>query len=471
MAQDSNATPEGSPPQEASATDAPKAELSLRETIHLMLHASRGYWLVNLVNFADGIAYFGILTLLVLYLGQSIHMSDAWAGRAVSFFTGSVTLFMLAGGFIPDKFGVRKALTIALAILLLGRLLLVLAPTAGSGVGVQVLAWSSLLLMGLGSGIIQPTLYAGGKEYTDPRTAAVTFSLIYAIMNLGIVAENFLSPFIRTDAPFLHLGGWRMNGLGLGISGVFWFCLAVTAAALTLKLLFFTRKVEQTDRVVFQTEEQKKAAPQQSWWTKIRELPLFDPRFAYFIFMLLPVQTLFAHQWLTIPDYIMRAYPPEVGAKYEWIAGINPFIIVIFVPLISTLTRKVNVLTMMIIGTTVSAAITFILVPGPNLARLLLYSVIFSFGEAAWSSRFYEYVAQIAPPGKVGSYMGMAGIPWFLAKFTTGLYSGVLLEKFVPAVGVQNTSTLWLIYALIACISPVGLALAKKWLDRGMIQV
>lgn len=448
-----------------------KEDLSLRETIRLLLKGSRGFWLVNLVNFGDGVAYFGILTLLVLYLGQSIHMSDAWAGRAVSFFTGSVTLFMLAGGFIPDKFGVRRALTLALVILLGGRLLLLAAPGAGSGAWAQAIAWISLLLMGLGSGIMQPTLYAGGKEYTDPRTAAVTYSLIYAIMNLGIVAENFLSPFIRTSTPFIHVGGVNINGLGKGISGVFWFCSGVTLLVLISKLLFFTRRVEQTDRVVFQTAEEKAEQPHQSWWSKIRELPLFDPRFAFFIFILLPVQTLFAHQWLTIPDYIMRAYPPEVGAKYEWISGINPFIIVIFVPLISALTRKANVLTMMIIGTTISAAITFVLVPGPGLARLLIYCLIFSFGEAAWSSRFYEYVAQIAPPGKVGSYMGMAGIPWFLAKFTTGLYSGVLLEKFVPAGGPHDTSTLWLIYSVIACASPIGLVLARKWLNQGMIKV
>jgi POT family proton-dependent oligopeptide transporter len=338
---------------------------------------------------------------------------------------------------------------------------------AGVGTTAQVCSWLSLALMAMGSGILQPALYAGAKEYTDPRTAAVTFSLVYAIMNFGIVAENIVSPFIRTDTTFLHLGGVTVNGLGKGINGVFWFCIGVTVLVLISQLLFFTRKVEQRDRVgaVEKTAAQKKHDAETNFWQKFRALPLFDPRFAFFIFILLPVQTLFAHQWLTIPDYIMRSYPPEVGSRYEWIAGINPFIIVIFVPLISALTRKAKVLTMMVIGT----AITFILVPGPGLARLLIYSVIFSFGEAVWSSRFYEYVARLAPPGKVGSYMGMAGIPWFLAKFTTGLYSGLLLEKFVPQGGAHDTGTLWLIYGLIACLSPIGLVLGRKWMERGML--
>jgi proton-dependent oligopeptide transporter, POT family len=448
-----------------------KEDISLRETIRLLLKASKGFWLVNMVNFGDGIAYFGILNLLVLFLGKDVGMSDAWSGRAVSFFTGAVTLFMFGMGFLSDKLGVRKALRLSLVVMLVGRVLLVIAPDiAGPGVGAQSFAWLSLLLMALGSGMLQPTLYAGAKEYTDPRTAAVTFSLVYAIMNFGIAAEGLVSPYIRTDTPFIHLGSFTLNGLGKGYSGVFWFCAGFTALMLVLTTLLFTKKVEQHDRigVVEQTAAEKKHDADTNFWQKLRELPLFNARFAFFIFILLPVQTLFAHQFLTIPDYIMRAFPASVGARYEWIVGINPVIIVIFVPLISALTRKAKVLNMMIIGTTISAAITFILVPGPNLAALLIYTIVFSFGEAVWSSRFYEYVATLAPAGKVGAYMGLAGIPWFLAKFTTGLYSGLFLEKFVPTTGVQDTSTLWLIYGIIACMSPIGLLLGKRWMEKGV---
>src|SRR5690606_16057520 len=38
------------------------------------------------------------------------------------------------------------------------------------------------------------------------------------------------------------------------------------------------------------------------------EHPFRDKRFTYFIFILIPVQTLFAHNWLTIPYYPDRAY-------------------------------------------------------------------------------------------------------------------------------------------------------------------
>ena len=60
--------------------------------------------------------------------------------------------------------------------------------------------------------------------------------------------------------------------------------------------------------------------------------------------------------------------------------------------------------------------------------------------------------------------MGLAGIPWFLAKFTTGLYSGKMLSIFVPAEGARDSSTLWLIYTLTACVTPLILILARRWL-------
>jgi len=426
-------------------------QLSLRENFRILFRASKGFWLVNVVNFGDGIAYFGILTLLTLFLDRNVGFSDQMTGISVSVFTGLVTLFMLGGGFISDKLGVRRTLTLTLLIIGLGRVILVLSPVGFFGLSPKVASWVGLIIMAVGEGIIQPALYAGVKEYTDPRTATIGYSLLYSIMNLGIVAENFVSPFVRGR---------------FGIDGVFWMCIYITGLMLISQVSFFTRRVEKTDRVMI--DAPKVEGPKLSIKQRLQELPFLNPRFLFFIFVLLPVRTLFAHQWLTLPHYVMRAFPAAVGARYEWFQGLNPFVIVIFVPLIAAFTRKAKVLTMMIIGTTLSAAVTFILVPGPNLSTLILYVVLFSLGEAVWSSRFLEYVADIAPPGKVGAYMGIAGVPWFMAKFTTGFYSGFMLERFCPEGGPFDTGTMWLMYAIIACISPIGLVAARKWIGKGV---
>ena len=435
--------------------------LTLRENLRILFSASRAFWLVNLVNFGDGIAYFGVLNLLTLFLHRDAGFSDHATGIAVSVFTGLVTLCMFGGGFVSDRLGVRHALTLSLGGVLVGRVLMTLSP--GVGGAATPMLWSGLVVMGIAEGIIQPALYAGVKEFTDPRTATIGYSLLYSIMNLGIAAETFVSPFIRVGGP---AGSGSTAGLGWGITGVFWVMIVVTVVMLAANVLLFTRRVEQRDRTVAYVV--KSEHDSRTLAEKLRALPFLDPRFIFFIFILLPVRTLFAHQWLTLPDYVMRCFPSAVGARYEWFQGLNPAVIVIFVPLIAALTRKVNIITMMILGTAVSAVTTFILVPGPNLTTLIVYVLLFSFGEAMWSSRFLEYVADLAPAGQVGAYMGLAGIPWFLAKATTGLYSGPMIARFLPEHGPQDSGTMWLVYGCIAMISPVGLLIGRRWVQRGV---
>jgi len=426
-------------------------ELTLKENFKILFGASRAFWLVNLVNFGDGVAYFGILNLLTLFIQHDVGFNDHLTTISVSLFTGGVTLFMFGGGFVSDHFGVRKALSLAILTLLIGRIFLVVSPLTGGGME-NVSLWLGLFLMALATGVLQPALYAGVKEFTDPRTATIGYGLLYAIMNLGGVADAGISPLIRQRYE---------------ISGVYWFLIGITAILLISNLTLFSRKVEARDRVL---DYVKKDAEEENlpFLEKVKALPFFDLRFIFFIFVLLPVRTLFAHQFLTIPHYIIRCFPAAVGARLEWFQGLNPLIIVIFVPLIAALTRKVSVITMMIIGTTVSALTTFILVPGPHLSTLILYVILFSFGEAIWSSRFLEWVADLAPTGKVGAYMGLAGIPWFLAKATTGFYAGTMLSIFIPENGPHNSGTLWLFYAIIACISPIGLLIGKKWMEKGV---
>lgn len=445
-------------------SEKPTEDLSLAESLQVLVRASRAFWLVNLVNFGDGIAYFGILTLLTRFLGTRLQMGDWLSGFTVSMFTGLVTLFMVGGGFVSDRLGVRRALTWSLGVVGIGRLLLTISPTVNDVWYAQVTAWSGLVLMAAGTGVMQPALYAGVKEYTDERTATIGYSLLYAIMNLGIVAENFVSPWVRTDEVFVDRFGVKIVGLGWGIDGVFWMCVWMTALMLLVHMMLFTRHVEEVECVAPHLVAEADHRP---WHERLMDLPFLDARFMFFIFILLPVRTLFAHQFLTMPDYVFRCFPVEVNARFEWISALNPLIIVVCVPTIAAATRRVRVIDMMIYGTLVTAVSTFLLVPGPNLTLLLSYTVLFSLGEALWSSRFLEYVADLAPPGKVGAYMGLANIPWFFAKFTTGLYSGKMLAWFVPAQGLQSPGTLWLIYACMACVSPVGLVLARRWILQG----
>jgi len=199
--------------------------------------------------------------------------------------------------------------------------------------------------------------------------------------------------------------------------------------------------------------------------------PFRDKRFTFFVFILIPVQTLFAHNWLTIPYYLDRAFQGTLISQYfEVFSNLNPILIFVLTPIIAGLTAKADVYKMMIYGTMVMALPTFLLAFGPNIYLFLIYVLGMTIGEAMWSPRFLQWIAEIAPEGKVGLYMGVGQFPWFLDKVFTGFYSGYFLEKYCPK-GVlpedMHTGTMWFIYGVIAIITPISLMIAKNWMMKG----
>jgi proton-dependent oligopeptide transporter, POT family len=484
----------------------------------------RGLWYVIGAFMADSIAYFGILTLMTTYLSADLRWPDAYASIGVSIFTMAVTLFMLGLGSFAESFGLRRAIAIALLLNTVGRAIYCVlpgCPAAFATVGVL----GSLLLVAAGSGILMPVCYSGVKQFTNEKTNSMGYAMIYALMNLGIFLVGALSAWIRPGvqdvlnwqdvtaqtaiSPLASgigaAGGpalgstvygvslasqavkpaaandpilcWLTSFSNSGVNAVNWVCCGVTVLTLLIFLMLMTRTV-QSGRLRPESSATPATGPRPGLAARFRsylsEGPFGNARFLFFIFMLLPVQTLFAHQWLTMPEYILRAYPKDVNDKMEWLVNwINPLIIFFCVPLAAMLTKRFHVFTVMIVGSFVSAAPTFLLSLGPDAKTLIAYFVLFSLGEALWQPRFLEYASELAPPGRVAQYMGLAQVPWLLAKGTTGFYSGYLLATYCPKdTPPENlqTGTLWFIYACIAMTSPIGLWLAREWVQRGLHQ-
>ncbi|MEK7708072.1 MAG: MFS transporter [Verrucomicrobiota bacterium] len=463
---------------------APSAVRNFVTSFTDILRCPRALWLVIGAFVVDSAAYFGVLTLMTTYLSTDLGWGDKWAGVTVSVFTMLITLLMLGLGSIAEGFGLRRAIIAALVMTVVGRLLYCLSPGLAGAPLVAVAVIVSLMVIASGEAILQPVCYSGIKQYTDEKTSSMGYGLIYAVMNLGIVGIATLSSWIRpavqgikegkaSEHPGIFLN-WLASFSSTGVQAVNWTCLGVTVLTLLLFLAFFTRKTEAAKVRPDTAEEQRKTNTTpisiriKSYFT---EGPFSNTRFVFFIFMLLPVRTLFAHQWLTMPQYIMRAYNKDVADHMEWLVNwINPGIIFFGVPLAVAFTRHINVYKMMVIGTLVSALPTFLLCGGPNLTMLITYFVVFSIGEALWSARFLEYASELAPPGRVAQYMGLANIPWLLAKGTTGFYSGWMLANYCPdktPPAELHTGTMWLIYSFIAMSSPLGLWLARKWVMAG----
>lgn len=510
----------------------------LGTTFVAFFKAPRALWGVNIPYVLEGLVYFGILTVLGKYGSENVGLTDPQAGWVYGGVTGGITFAMLLLGGVSDKIGVRRSLALALFMMMLGRAIVAFSGTVDLGQGITSPMFftmcAGLLLMVAAYGLYQPAAYAGVKRYTNPQTAAVGYAVVYALMNLGAFFSGFISSntrhaFENTFPPngitavfwvYTFLTGVAVLSTLLIITkktdrlaveriarentemndsqekknsaqkspekktdNGFLYLLVVLFAAVIGYYLYLntTQQIGQVPQGLLTTHafyiSMLTLIGVVGIWEFLRKRPdhpFRDVRFVFFIFILIPVQTLFAHNWLTLPYYLDRAFTGTVVSDYfEVFSNLNPILIFIFAPLIAALTARANVYRMMIIGTFVMAAPTFLLVTGPNVVVLLSYILLMTIGEAMWQPRFLQWIAEIAPEGKTGAYMGIGQLPWFLTKVITSLYSGYFIANYVPKPEENlplRTEQMWLFYAFIAIISPIALVLAKKWMEKGMRQ-
>lgn len=433
-----------------------------------LAHTSRALFGLNLSYVLEGLTYFGVVGLLAIFFNEFIKLDDIDAGRMVGFLTAGITLAMLFLGATVDWIGVRKALLAALTLMLVGRVILTMSPETGStGLWGTAHVFSMLGLLGiiLGYGIYQPAAYAAVKKFTTEKTSAMGYAMLYALMNLGGFLPGIISPPVRK---------------AFDITGVFWVYVGLTVVGIFVVWTIMSKKAvklaiqgaseETKEKVAAEEDEMGDMTFKDKAKYYFKNFPIRDGRFMFFIFILIFVQTLFAHNWLTLPMYTSRAFDGFVQDNFEFFVNLNPILIFILTPMVTALTSKKNAYTMMIIGTFVMASPTFILAMGPSMNTLLAYLIIMTIGEAMWQPRFLQWVAEIAPKGMTGIYMGIGQFPWFLTKVITSLYSGWFLTQYCPIdtpPSEMNTEWMWLIYGGIALVSPVGLFLARKWMMKG----
>ncbi len=506
-----------------------------------LARAPRALWGVNLAYCLEGWVYFGMLGYLAIHFSDFVFKGvanpDVQSHHMVGILTAGITLSMFFFGSVADRKGVRKTLIMAFVLLLAGRIIWSSAayvfPEPGLRSGMHITTTIGIILVVLGYGLYQPAAYAGVRQFSSPKTAAMNYAMLYALMNLGGWLPSFFTP-IREH---------------YGITGAFWVYTGITLVALLATLVILTpgvakRAIERAQRERAEAAETKEAAARETtgeadaapapapapleedrripvhlWialpfigWVVVAFLrslvgvvlpspwdwslslgalgivavvvltrraftrkayvwlanhPLTDGKFFFFIFILFFVQTLFTYNWLVLPQYLERAFSGTVvGDNYEAFANFNPLLIFFGVPMVAALTQKAKVYKMMVLGTAVMAAPAFLLSLGTSLPLLLGYLVLMTLGEAMWQPRFLQYAAEIAPEGRTGAYMGVAQFPWYMTKMLVPLYSGDLMQKFVPAEGPQHPETLWLISAIIAMLTPLGLFLAKNWVGK-----
>ena len=208
-----------------------------------------------------------------------------------------------------------------------------------------------------------------------------------------------------------------------------------------------------------------------------------EGRYLIFLFLMAGFWTSFNQIFITLPEYIRdyvdtsdlvgivetfmgwfgadpatwtRALLDKGQIKPEYLINLNAGAIILFQVLISWLIRKTTPLTSIIAGVAVTVgSFAFYLVNRSGWV-IVAAIVVFSVGEMLASPRSKEYAGRIAPPEKVGMYMGYFYWCVALGNLFGGLLSGVSYGYFGPN-GIDRPDGMWVLFAFLAATTAAGL--------------
>ena len=462
----------------------------------------RELYLMFFTKVTEYSAYGAAQMAFILYLHNDVGLSDVAAGSYIGAWSLILSAMTMMVGAVCDAVGIKKTLLLGCYLLLFSRFFM---PFFTDIYLVTILGFVPLAL---GIAITGPVLSVGIKKFTTTEAAALGFGLFYTMMNVGWAIGGAVFDAVR--GAFGDGQVHEVPGTGFEIStyqiifAVGFFLTLPDLIAISfmrpnvemtdagIRFLDIRKAVQGRNALVTMAQSMREAAVDTG---RMMKTVFVEKAFWIFIFlvgMLVFVRLTFYHFHYTFPTYGIRIFGEGAPVGNVW-GVLNPVLIVFLVPLFAALTRRVRSYKMMLIGTIVSVGSVFIATlpaemfaplvdsvigelvfdrwlglaeeaRNPYYLVLILFIIVFTVGEAIWSPRLMQFSAEIAPPGKEGSYIAMAYLPYFGAKFLAGPMSGWLIATYVPEgqESYPGHTMVWLWIGLVAAISPAALLVFRR---------
>lgn len=147
----------------------------------------KGLYALALANTGERFGYYTMLAIFTLFLQAKFGFTEGTALSIYGGFLAAVYFMPFPGGVLADKFGFGKMITIGIAIMFCGYLLLAV-PTGMDGMAKFVM-FGALFLIACGTGLFKGNLQVlVGNLYDAPEYSAkrdTAFSLFYMAINIG----------------------------------------------------------------------------------------------------------------------------------------------------------------------------------------------------------------------------------------------------------------------------------------------
>jgi proton-dependent oligopeptide transporter, POT family len=405
----------------------------------------RVFWVANVMELFERAAYYGLNSVLAIYLTDSIADHGlGFSEQSVGFLQGLIYALTyvvpILGGALADRYGYRRMLLVAFSLLSAGYFLSGQMTAYGA-------VFASLLVMATGAGLFKPIISGTLARTTTEKNSGFGFGIYYWMINLGA----FLAPLVVSE---LKGFSWSLVFVASSL-----YC-----ALMLIPTLFIYRdppRPESTRRI---REVLSGAA-----------MVLADARFMLMIFVysgfwILYFQNFGSVLWF-LRDFIDPAPVNALFASFgiglqfgaEHVTVINAGTIILLQVLVSRIVRDLPALPTMIAGMFIGTLGFLCLAFAGNIWIFILGITVFSIGEMTAHPKYYSYVGLIAPADKKAVYMGYAFLYGVIGSLVGSSAGGALyelmLKPLVGRTGVEgNVRAFWLLFAAMNLAATIGLA-------------
>jgi len=155
-------------------------------------------------EFCERFNYYGMRTILSLYLNQELGYSKDTSTVIFHIFTMFVYFLCVLGAILADSWlGKFKTILYLSLVYICGSVLVAIGAIPTWNLPATVFTMIGLALIALGSGGIKPCVSAfGGDQFKMPeqvKQAATFFSLFYFAINCGSLISTTVTPILRED--------------------------------------------------------------------------------------------------------------------------------------------------------------------------------------------------------------------------------------------------------------------------------
>jgi len=381
------------------------------------------FWVANVMELFERLAYYGQQIVFMIYLRNKLGFSEAEAGSLSGVFGGLIYLLPILGGTLADKWGFKKAFSVAFSILAIGYFLIgSMGMSAFQGIYQDLPSYWLLMLFliftAFGGSFIKPAVLGTVNDASYNSDAkSLGFAIYYWLVNAGAMIGPTIAYLVRDNFgnEFVYL-----------VSAIS--CLAM----LIVNIIFY--------------KDVKPPVDTESFAQKMKNLFVVLANFKFMIFLLIYslYWIIFWQEFIIIPYYIVDYINPN--APYEIIqswAGAGA-IILLQIPL-NRLTKKLSTQDAILSGFAISSLIWIIIGIHPSIPTIIAGIVAFAIGEMIQAPRYYEYISEIAPEGQQGMYQGFAFLPIAIARFVGDPFGGWIYQTSKAS---GNPEFVW--YSMIA---------------------